>query len=254
MTAHDGTTSWKDEVEKQGLSWSPWVYSQKQLEWAEEKGKELPEVDIARFYWTPGWSKKEGAKLMFPIIVKRTLNKERFEEIRRKNSQLRLVQDDGYMKEDPYDYYAVVTNFPLDLAVEKNIQGERQGKVRRYGLQEIMEHHQKRGSMENFIREEKYAYDLKHFPCMKLNANRAYGLLSMVAHNLLRWVSVMMRPDRPHFSKKLRKRFVFHAGKVVKTARQTFLQIVEQGDEEVMLLRETWGFKSGRIPLRYSSA
>lgn len=254
LTAHDGVTNWKDELAKQGLSWTPWKYTPEQVEWAEKKGKELPEVELTRFYWTPGWSKKDGKKLMFPIIVKRTLNKERFEENRRKSYQLRLVQDDGYMKEDPYDYYAVVTNFPLDVAVERATQNEREKQVKRYSLQEVMEHHQKRGSMENFIREEKYAYDLKHFPCQKLDANRAYGLLSMVAHNLLRWVAVLMRPERPHFSKKLRKRFVFHAGKVVKTARQTFLQIVEKGYEEVMLLRETWGFKSERIPLRHSSA
>jgi len=254
LTAHNGTTHWKDRFVKEGLSWQPWKYSSKQLDWALDKEKELPEVDLARFYWTPSWSEKDGKKLMFPIIVKRTLNKERFEEIRRTNTQLRLVQDDGYLKEDPYDYYAVVTNFPLDLATDRSGQSEREQKIKRYGLQEVMEHHQKRGSMENFIREEKYAYDLKHFPCLKMGANQAYGLLSMVAHNLLRWVSVMMSPDRPHFSKKLRNRFIFHAGKVVRTAGQTFLQIIEQGYKEVMLLRETWGFKSERVPLQCSSA
>ena len=31
-------------------------------------------------------------------------------------------------------------------------------------LQEIIEFHRKRGNSENFIREEKYNYDLKHFP------------------------------------------------------------------------------------------
>jgi hypothetical protein len=165
-----------------------------------------------------------------------------------------LIQDDGYMKEDPYDYYAVVTNFPLDLSVERMNDKHSNKKIKRYSLQEVMEFHQKRGAMENFIREEKYGYDLKHFPCLKMSANRAYGLLSMVAHNLLRWVSVMMRPERPHFSKKLRKRFVFHAGKVVKTARQTFLQIVEGGYREVMRLREAWGFEPARIPLQHSSA
>lgn len=99
-----------------------------------------------------------------------------------------------------------------------------------------MELHQKRGNMENFIREEKYSYDLKHFPCQKLDANRAYGLLAQVAHNMLRYVSVLMKPDKPHYSKKLRKRFIFHAGKVVKTARQLFLKITEAGYEEVMRL------------------
>lgn len=35
------------------------------------------------------------------------------------------------------------------------------------------------GNAENFIKEEKYGYDLKNFPCLKLNANYAYGLLAM---------------------------------------------------------------------------
>jgi hypothetical protein len=254
LTAHDGTTSWKDEVTKQGLSWQKWEYSEKQQDWAKSKKKELPEVELSRFYWSPKWSQKEGAKLVFPVVVKRTLNKERYEDIRRKNTQLRLVHDDGYLSEDPFDYYAVVSNFPLDLSVEKSQLPEPDKKVKRYSLQEVMEFHQKRGNMENFIKEEKYNYDLKHFPCQKLDANRAYGMLAMVAHNLLRWVSVITRPDKPHFSKKLRKRFVFHAGKVVKTARQTFLQIVEQGYKEVHRLRAAWGLEPVKNPLHFSSA
>jgi len=76
----------------------------------------------------------------------------------------------------------------------------------------------------------------------------------MVAHNLLRWVSIMMRPDKPHFSKKLRNRFVFFAGRVVKHSGQLFLKVGHKGYEEVMKLREVWGFKPEKIPLQYSSA
>lgn len=252
LTAHDGTTHWKDLMEKAGLSWTPHMYTAEELSWAVEKGKELPQVEYSRFYWTPPWSEKEESKLVFPIIVKRTLDKERFEEIRRKNSQLRMLADDGYLKEDPYDYYAVVTNFPLDLSVEKV--GNQSVKMKRYGLQEVMEHHNKRATCENFIREEKYGYDLKHFPCLKLDANRAYGMLAMVAHNLLRWVALMMKPEKPHFSKKLRKRFVFHPGKIVIRSRQITLRIVEKGYKEVMKLREAWGLEPAKIPLQFSSA
>ena len=253
LAANQATTGWKDEVAKEGLSWSSWTYTQLEKEKAAQRNQELPEIDLARFYWSPKWSQKEGAKLVFPIIVKRTLNKKRYEEIRRKDTQLSLIHDDGYLKEDPYDYYAVVTDFPLDLANEK-LQEPTKGKIKRYTLQEVMEFHHKRSNSENFIREEKYNYDLKHFPCLKLNANRGYGQLAMVAHNLLRWVSVMMKPEKPHYSKKLRKRFVFHAGKVVKHARQVYLKITEDGYEEVIKLREAWGFEPVRIPLRSSSA
>ncbi len=116
-------------METAGLNWQPWVYTSEQIDKAKAKAKELPQVDLARFYWTPKWSEKEEAKLTFAIVVKRTLNKERFEEIRRKNTQIRLIADDGYMKEDPYDYYAVVTNFPLDLASERAHQPELMGSL-----------------------------------------------------------------------------------------------------------------------------
>lgn len=254
LTAHDGTTGWKDLMEKAGLVWTPHVYTKEQIEWANSKGKELPQVEYARLYWTPKWSEVQESKLVFPILVKRTLDKEKFEEIRRKNSQLRMLADDGYLKEDPYDYYAVVTNFPLDLSTDRVNAPERDEKMKRYSLQEVMEHHNKRAIAENFIREEKYGYDLKHFPCLKLNANRAYGMLAMVSHNLLRWVALMMKPEKPHFSKKLRKRFVFHPGKVLIRSRGITLKIVEKGYEEVMRLREAWGLEPAKVPLQFSSA
>lgn len=255
ITANDGTTHWKDLLDTEGVSWIDHVYSEDEKQWAEGKKVELPEIAYARLLWTPGWSESDGAKLVFPVIVKRTLDKERFEEIRKKNSQLSLVGEDGYLKADPYDYYAVVTNFPLDLAVERIQATENQLKQKRYySLQEVMAHHAGRATAENFIREGKYGYDLKHFPCLKMNANHAYGLLAMVAHNLLRWVSLMMKPDKPQFAKKLRKRFVFFPGKILYRSRQIILRIVEHGYQEVMKLRETWGFKSEKISPHCSSA
>jgi hypothetical protein len=254
LTAHDGTTNWKDLMAEAYLDWKPWVYSEEEIKKAQERGTELPTVDTAYFYWTPPWSEKEGKKLVFPIVVKRTLDKEKFAELRRKNEQIRMFQDDGYLKEDPYDYYAVVTNFPLDVATEKVTQTESESKMKRYSPQEVLTHHQKRGNMENFIREDKNAYDLKHFPCLKLKANHAYGLLAMVAHNLLRWVALIMKPDKPHFAKKLRKRIVFAAGKVIKHAGKLYLKIVAHAFQEVMKLREAWGFTPAKIPSQYSSA
>jgi hypothetical protein len=48
--------------------------------------------------------------------------------------------------EGEWTYYGVVSNF--NLAEKK--------------LQEVIEFHNKRGNAENFIREKKYGYDLKH--------------------------------------------------------------------------------------------
>ena len=254
FTAHDGTTGWKDLMDQAYLNWQPWTYTEEEIKKAEARKSELPVIDVAHFYWTPSWSQKEGKKLVFPIVIKRTLDKEKFEELRRKNEQINMFQDDGYLKEDPYDYYAVVTNFPLNVATEKVTQSDSESRMKRYSLQEVLVHHQKRGNMENFLREDKNAYDLKHFPCLKLKANHAYGMLAMVSYNLLRWVALMMKPEKPHFAKKLRKRFVFAAGKVIKHAGSLYLKIVAHAFTEVMKLREAWGFPPAKVPSQYSSA
>ncbi len=85
-------------------------------------------------------------------------------------------------------------------------------------------------------------------------ANHAWLLLSQVAHNLMRWMSVMERPDKPHYAKKLRDRFIFSPGKVVSHARQLYLKVSHEFYEEVTRLKERWGLDSTIIPLDYSSA
>lgn len=89
-------------------------------------------MDYSRSLWTPGWSEREGKKLVFPIVVKRALDKEKFEEIRRKSTRLPLLGEDGYLKADPYDYYAVLTNFRLNLATDKTQASEPEIKHKRY--------------------------------------------------------------------------------------------------------------------------
>ena len=223
ITAHDGTTNWKELLENTGVSWREWVYSKEEIDKASTRNVELPKIEVTRLYWTPKWSEKEESKLMFPILVKRTWNKDREIELQKKGRQSSLFHDEGFKHENPWDYYGVVTNFPLDLSTERIVENQTTSeKIKRYSIQEVYEHHQKRGNAENFIKEEKYGYDLKHFPCLKLNANYAYGLLAMVAHNILRWVAIMTKPDKPHFSKKLRKHFIFIPGKIVHHARQVF--------------------------------
>lgn len=261
LTAHDGTTNWKDILEKTGVDWTEWVYSKVEIEKAQIKQQELPDIQVARIYWTPKWSEKEESKLMFPILVKRTWNKDREEELKKKGRQASLFHDDGFKHEDPWDYYAIVTNFQLDLpklglSTNINVDNSKQdaGKIKSWSIQEVFLHHQKRGNAENFIREEKYGYDLKHFPCLKLNANYAYGLLAMTAHNILRWVAIMTRPDKPHFSKKLRKHFIFIPGKIVHHARQVFLKMMEFHYKGVQDLRERLGLNSKTSPQHFSTA
>lgn len=202
ITANDATTSWRSHIEEV-TEWTPWVYTEKEQQQAEKKGKALPKADLGRFYWQPGWAEN----LRVSVIVKRTW---------KEPEQLGMI---ALPRE--WQYYAVITNWDLF----------------RHSYQEVMEFHMRRGNAENFIREEKYGYDLKHFPCLELIANAAFAQLAMVAHNILRWVALVQKPDKPHFSKKIRRRFIYIPGKIIQHARQLILKVPVRFYEEVMRLK-----------------
>ena len=207
LTAHDGTTGWKDQFEKEGIDWKPWIYSEKEVERAQNREEELPTIEVGRFFWQPSWSKET---LLFPIVVKRTWKK-----VKPKGCQGDLFVPDTIKELGEWEYYAVVTNF--DLAHNS--------------IQEVFEHHAKRGNAENFVKEEKYNFKLKNFPCQKLLANHAWILLAQVAHNMIRWMAMMDRPDKPHYSKKIRNKYIFIAGKLVYHAKQFTLRVMRSAYE-----------------------
>lgn len=90
-----------------------------------------------------------------------------------------------------------------------------------------------RGNAENYIRELKYGFDLKHFPCKKLDANRVYGLIAAFAHNLVRFVSCRMFPGKTAFVKKIRFRLINLAAQVVRQARQVHIVFNTRYKEEI---------------------
>lgn len=202
LTANQATTMWENHI-PEITKWEKWVYSDKEKQEAAQLGKSLPQIELGRFYWQPSW--KENLRLA--VVVKR--RKYQAEE------QMLLGQGE-------YKYYGVVTNLPL----------------LDWSLQEVIEHHNKRGNAENFIREEKYGYDLKHFPCLEMKANHAFGLLAMMAHNLLRWVAIHENPSRPHFAKASRRKFINIPGIIVSHARLLTLRVSQLAYEEVNRLRE----------------
>lgn len=202
IAAHDGTTGWRSQI-GEITQWSPWVYSEEEVKKAETRKKTLPKIELGRFYWQPSWAEN----LRIAVVVKRTW---------KEGEQLGMFDLPSH-----WDYYAVITNFDLF----------------HNSLQSVMEFYLKRGNAENFIREEKYGYDLKHMPCLALRANYAYLQLGMVAHNILRWVAIVQNPDKPHFSKKIRRRYVFIPGKIIKHARQLILKVPVRFYEEVSRLK-----------------
>lgn len=214
IAANQATTGWRDHIDKI-THWEKWQYSEKQIKKAEKSGKALPDVELGRFHWRPSWNEA----LCFPIVVKR----ERLEQ--------------GSLLEGEYKHYGIVTNHDLF----------------KQSLQSLVEHYNKRGNVENFIREEKYGYDLKHFPCQKLQANHAFGLIAMVAHNLLRSMALTASPTKTNYAKKFRRKFIHIPGHLVTHARSTVLKVPKHYLKEVNKLKEAWGLKPAIEPLTRSS-
>ncbi|HAR42073.1 MAG TPA: IS1380 family transposase [Bdellovibrionales bacterium] len=206
ITAHEnmGWMNDKNEI----TNWTPWIWSEADVKKAEKRGEKLPECEVGHYLYRPSWSDS----LRFSVVVVRT-----------KSQDLPLLNQMGGV----WEYYAVMTNFNLFKKTD----------------QEVIEHHRKRGNSENFIREEKYNYDMKHFPCQKLSANHAYGQLGLVAHNFLRTIAVLDRPDKPHFAKKLRRKFIFIPGRLIKHARTLTMKIPLRFREAVTRLIEAWQYK-----------
>jgi len=201
IVANQATTNWRSHI-NEITNWKPWEYSKKELEQAEAKGQDLPQIELGRFHWRPSWNDA----LCFPVVVQRKPLK-----------QCSLV--DG-----AYEYYGIITNHNLF----------------KQSLQSLVEHYNKRGNVENFIREEKYGYDLKHFPCQSLQANHAFGLIAMVAQNLLRWMALIDKPKKTYFAKKFRRNFINIPGQLVKHARSLVLKVSKESLKEVNRLREGW--------------
>jgi hypothetical protein len=168
------------------------------LKKATEQGITLPVVELGSMVYKPGWSDN----LRFYIVVKRTLVKDK-------------------KGNEAWKYYGIVTNWNLF----------------RTKLQTLVEFNQKRANCENFIKEEKWAYDMMHFPMQKLHANHAYGLLAMVAHTLLRTIALLQNRSRPMFAKGLRRNFVHIPGRLVRTSSRWWIRIPDfyrKGVEDVM--------------------
>lgn len=204
ITANHATTGWENHIDEIS-NWQPWTWTQNEKDRAYNYEIELPEVEVGSFHWRPSWS--EG--LVLPVVVKR-----------QKAEQTDLFNGG-------YKCYGVVTNHSLFEQTPE----------------QVLRHHNKRGNSENFIREGKYGYDLKHFPCLKLKANHAYGLLAFVAHNMLRWVSWHDNPHKPHFAKYIREKFLIVPGKIVSHSRMLVLRVPAYFMKEVQKLREALELK-----------
>lgn len=97
----------------------------------------------------------------------------------------------------------------------------------------IVKLYRKRSNCENFIKSTKNDLDLKHFPCQKLLANTAYGLIGTIAHNLMRFTALVEDPFHPKFAKLLRFRMVKLACEVVTHARTVTFRFMKHHMEDI---------------------
>jgi hypothetical protein len=213
------TINWHQQVDEGSQGWVDWVYSAEELKRLKRSRRVASQCYLKRWHWAPLWAK---GTLRFPVIIKKQW---REDEV--------MGQTCGH-----FHYHAVATN--LDLT------------HRTY--QSIIEAYRPRADVENMIKEFKLGFDAKHLPCLKMSANEVYLLFVLIAQNLIRWVAIIEQPDKPHFSKKIRRKLITAPAQLLVGGRQITLRVKSKFLKEVKRFLEAWGSAPVTIPLYGSTA
>ncbi len=223
ITAHKATTGWHHLLDSQGVDWVDWMASEEETKKFKKAGIVPQKVQLTRIWWSPSWAE---SKLVLPIIIKRTWKSFCKIKDKQKSAQASFLHAESAEESGGWDYYAVVTN--LDLT--------------KWSYQEVMSHHQKRASSENMNKEVKYGYKLNNFPCRRMVANQAWYVFAMIAHNFLRFISLMDNPENPHMAKKIRREFINFPAKILERSKQIFLKVPQHFYQEVIEKIAGWRF------------
>jgi hypothetical protein len=159
------------------------------------------DVDVGETIYFP----KKGREILRVVFIRALKPKE---------------QSQGLFGDVRYDYRAFVTNI-------------RQHEMTGEG---VIKFYRGRGNAENFIKEYKNGFSLYHFPCQKLVANKAFGLIGAFAYNLMRYAAFVMNPTKPQYSKAVRFRMIHLACEVVKHAGYVIFRFPKTIYQEV----QTW--------------
>jgi len=140
----------------------------------------------------------------------------------REDRQLSLLDDPSEVN---YRHYSIITN------IESSEMSE----------EEVIEFYRQRATAENYIREQKYGYDFLNFPCRRLKSNQVFGQAGVIAHNLMRALSLMMEQktvmrkgkdgksrkvvQQGYFAKKVRNELIRIAGRVSSSARKIKVRV-----------------------------
>lgn len=107
-----------------------------------------------------------------------------------------------------YLYYTIVTDFTEE---EKSDE-------------EIVDFHRGRSAAENNIKDQKNGYGLSHFPCQKLNANFAYGIIANITYNMMKYLSYFIG-ERGCHAKRIRTKLIKLPAMVARDARSIILRL-----------------------------
>ena len=116
-----------------------------------------------------------------------------------------------------YDYYAFVTNIANTDMTPR----------------EVIECYRGRGNCENFIKEDKYNFDLKHYPCLKIIANKAFGLITAFATAYMRYLALIQQDKITHFAKATRNRLIHLPVQIIRHARHVIFKFCKRHILEV---------------------
>lgn len=120
----------------------------------------------------------------------------------------------------PYHYYAIVTDMS---SAEMNDE-------------HIVRFYRKRAIVENNIKDLKQGMDFYHFPCQRLQSNNVWGLMGIIAYNLMRTVSFTISQNGC-FVDTVRRKVVLMAGEFIKSARYLEIRLMDYLLKEVEHLR-----------------
>lgn len=132
---------------------------------------------------------------------------------------------------DDYDYFGWVTSI-----------GSNEMSARK-----VIHFYRKRGNAENYIKDVKLGLDMQHYPCQKLNANRAYALLGAFAYNMMRYFALSADKKSPQQAKAIRFRFVHLPCQVVRHAGEVVFRFMQKHLREV----DYWLKRIEKLQLRF---
>lgn len=152
-----------------------------------------------------------------------------------------LVPGIIYKDHNEYDYYCFVSNMAKD----------------EFSDVEMIKLYRGRGNAENMIKEQKYGFDLKHFPCQKLTANKAFGLIASFAYGLTRFLALSSPRKKKtqdgiksivQFSKNIRNRCLLLPAQIIRHAGSVSFRFQHDHYREVIY----WQKKLKNFQLGYS--